>query len=161
MTWFVQPLELRDAVTGGGTGIFHLVASSDEGGGTMPCCAHDHRSPAEASACEEAIAESERVTGLPARRPAPVVDISAVREARAQEDAEAAHARGEAFAFTLRDDLGADDAPVGHADGVVTILLDGAALTGIALSPDAARRLGVALIECAALAVLDVASEGP
>lgn len=93
---------------------------------------------------------------------APVVDLAAAREQRARDDGEAAHARGEAFAFDLRDDLGADDAPVGHSAGVVTILLDTAALTGIALSPAAAQRLGVALIECAAMARLDgVATEGP
>ena len=80
-----------------------------------------------------------------------VVDLNAERERRERESASAAHERGEAFAFDLRDDLGADDAPIGHSAGVVTILLDAAALTGIALSPDAAKRLGVALIECAAL----------
>jgi hypothetical protein len=80
-----------------------------------------------------------------------VVDLNAERERRERESASAAHDRGEAFAFDLRDDLGADDAPIGHSAGVVTILLNADALTGIALSPDAARRLGVALIECAAL----------
>lgn len=56
------------------------------------------------------------------------------------------------FAFDLRDDLADDGAPVGHAEGVVTILLDTEKLAGIALSPAAARRLGATLIELSVMA---------
>lgn len=56
------------------------------------------------------------------------------------------------FQFDLRDDLAEEGAPLGYAGGVVTLLLDTEKLTGIALSPDAARRVGMALIECAVLA---------
>lgn len=91
-----------------------------------------------------------------------VVDIAAAREQRQRDVGQSAHDRGDAFAFDLRDDLGADDAPIGHSAGVVTILLDADALTGIALSPDAATRLGVALIELAASARAEsTTTEGP
>lgn len=68
--WFVEPRELAPA----GTGIFHLVASSDEGGGETGCCAHPHRSPEEAVACPDAQANAERITGMRAPAPRPSAD---------------------------------------------------------------------------------------
>lgn len=78
---------------------------------------------------------------------APIIDLDEARDHRTRAAMLAAHARGAAFAFTRRDDLGADDAPIGHAQGFVVILLD--ALTGLALSPDAARALARHLTEAA------------
>lgn len=86
---------------------------------------------------------------------AAVIDLAAVREARDEAAGADAHDRGEAFSFELRDDLAEGDAPVGHAGGVVTLLLDTEALTGIALSPAAARRLATTLIDLAHLAETD------
>ena len=68
--WIVEALQKQEC--GEPTGIWHLVAHSDEGGGTVPCCIHDHRSPAEAEGCPEAIERSHRVTGV---RPPPTVSI--------------------------------------------------------------------------------------
>lgn len=82
----------------------------------------------------------------------PVIALADARAKRAATSGAAAHARGDAFVFECRDDLGADDAPVGHAGGDVVLLLDATAQTGIALSPAAARQLAVTLIECALLA---------
>jgi hypothetical protein len=65
------------------------------------------------------------------------------------------------FAFDMRDDLAAPGAPVGHAEGVVTILLDEAALTGIALSPAAARALGATLIELSVMAEHRIEAPAP
>lgn len=86
---------------------------------------------------------------------ASVVDLAAARDARTEAMGADAHDRGAAFAFDLRDDLADDDAPIGHAGGVVTLLLNTAALTGIALSPAAARRLATALTDLATLAETD------
>ena len=87
--------------------------------------------------------------------PADIIDLAAVRDARAEAAGADAHDSGDSFAFDLRDDLAEDDAPIGHAGGVVTILLDPDALTGIALSPASARRLAAALIDLAHLAETD------
>lgn len=76
---------------------------------------------------------------------APVTDLATARDRRAAKTKEA-------FAFTRRDDLAEDDAPLGHANGLVVIVLDPTQKTGLALSPDAARRFGRALIESADLA---------
>ena len=55
------------------------------------------------------------------------------------------------FAFVRRDDLGDADAPVGSTpEGLVCFVLEG--VNGVEMSPEAARRFGVALIECAFLA---------
>jgi hypothetical protein len=81
-----------------------------------------------------------------------VVSLADVRAKRATATGAAAHARGDAFAFVRRDDLAADDAPVGHAGGDVVVLLDATAKTGFSLSPAAARAFAVSLIECACLA---------
>lgn len=67
--WIVEPRELKPA----GSGIFHLVASSDDGGGTAGCCSHPHRSPAEASACPDAQQNAEAITGIRAPAPKPSV----------------------------------------------------------------------------------------
>lgn len=85
-------------------------------------------------------------------RPAEVISLADARARRAHDTGSAAHARGHAFAFEQRDDLGDDDADVGHAGGEVVILLDATAKTGIALSPEAARKFAVSLLECADLA---------
>jgi hypothetical protein len=60
--WIVEALQKHEV--GEPPGIWHLVARSDEGGGTVPCCQHDHRSADEASACVEAQERSHRVTGI-------------------------------------------------------------------------------------------------
>jgi hypothetical protein len=70
--WFVQALQKAND-DGTPSGVFHLVAQSDEGGGTRPGCDHDHRSAAEAEACEEAQDRCDRVTGIPRARPAPSI----------------------------------------------------------------------------------------
>lgn len=69
--WIVEALQRHE--DGKPTGIWHLVARSDEGGGTVACCIHDHRSPAEADACEPARERSHRVTGI---RPAPAPSVA-------------------------------------------------------------------------------------
>ena len=81
-----------------------------------------------------------------------VINLEDVRRARQQEQNGGDDAQ---FCFNLRDDLAEDDAPLGYVGGMVTILLEPNKLTGIAFSPGAARRLGVALIECAKLAEMD------
>lgn len=62
--WIVEPRELAPK----GTGIYHLVASSGREG-AIGCCDHNHPTPEEASACPEARAEADRITGIraPAR----------------------------------------------------------------------------------------------
>lgn len=75
--WIVEPRELKPA----GSGIFHLVAESDAGGGTVGCCAHPHRSREEAAACPDARQNADSITGI--RTPAPrpkVSDEDAARE---------------------------------------------------------------------------------
>lgn len=69
MVWFVQPLQKRNE-DGSPSGIWHLVASSDEGGGQSPGCHHDHKSPLEASECEEAQRLCGQITGFPWVSPA-------------------------------------------------------------------------------------------
>jgi hypothetical protein len=59
------------------------------------------------------------------------------------------------FSFEFRDDLAEDGAPVGYTSGVVTVVLDQEHLTGIALSPKAAREFAIILIECAKLAEME------
>ena len=58
--WTVEPRELKPA----GSGIFHLVASSDEGGGVVGCCAHPHRTPTEARDCPDAQENAAQITGI-------------------------------------------------------------------------------------------------
>ena len=48
MVWFVQPLKKVNEE------VWHLVASSDEGGGFHPCCSHPHATAEEAQDCGEA-----------------------------------------------------------------------------------------------------------
>lgn len=67
--WWVQPLQ-KKAADGSPSGIWHLVASSDEGGGTWPGCQHEHRSAEEAEACEDAQRQCGSVTGFPWKSPA-------------------------------------------------------------------------------------------
>lgn len=62
--WIVQPLQKRND-DGSPSGIWHLVASSDEGGGQAAGCQHDHRSPEEATACEDAQRRCGQITGFP------------------------------------------------------------------------------------------------
>jgi hypothetical protein len=64
MVWFVQPLEKKGA-DGKGCGIWHLTASSDEGGGFYVGCGHDHASADEAQTCLEARKAVGSVTGFP------------------------------------------------------------------------------------------------
>lgn len=58
--WTVEPRELKPA----GSGIFHLVAESDEGGGVVGCCAHLHRTPEEARDCPAAQENAASITGI-------------------------------------------------------------------------------------------------
>jgi hypothetical protein len=64
MVWFVHPLEKKGAY-GNGCGIWHLTASSDEGGGFYVGCDHDHASSDEAQSCLEARKAVGSVTGFP------------------------------------------------------------------------------------------------
>lgn len=59
MTWFVEVLKKKDSE------IWHLCATSDEGGGFAAGCAHDHATAAEAQACIDARKEIGTVTGFP------------------------------------------------------------------------------------------------
>lgn len=64
MAWFVSPLE-KKGPDGSGCGIWHLCASSDEGGGFVPGCSHDHGSAEEAQDCEDALTKLGTATGFP------------------------------------------------------------------------------------------------
>lgn len=67
MAWFVQPLERKDEA-GQASGLWHLTASSDEGGGFVVGCDHDHSSAEEAGECEDARVRVGEATGFPYRR---------------------------------------------------------------------------------------------
>jgi hypothetical protein len=62
--WMTQVLQKKDQ-HGKPSGIWHLCASSDEGGGFYAGCDHEHRSPEEADACREAKIAVGAVTGFP------------------------------------------------------------------------------------------------
>lgn len=64
MTWLVQPLQRKDAA-GNPSGLWHLCANSDEGGGFVPGCDHDHASAEEAQDCLYARKYLGEVTGFP------------------------------------------------------------------------------------------------
>lgn len=64
MAWFVQPLQRRDT-DGKPSGLWHLCAESDEGGGFVPGCEHDHSSAEEAQDCKAALIALGTVTGFP------------------------------------------------------------------------------------------------
>lgn len=64
MTWFVEPLQRRDD-QGQPSGLWHLCAKSDEGGGFTPGCSHDHRSAEDAQDCLDAQRYLGTVTGFP------------------------------------------------------------------------------------------------
>lgn len=64
MTWLVQPLQRKDAA-GNPSGLWHLCANSDEGGGFVNGCEHDHASAEEAQDCLEARKYLGTVTGFP------------------------------------------------------------------------------------------------
>lgn len=66
MTWIVQPLQRKDS-DGWPADLWHLCAESDEGGGFVPGCSHDHGSAEEASQCLEARKRIGEVTGFPLR----------------------------------------------------------------------------------------------
>jgi len=78
MAWLVQPLERKNAA-GQPSGLWHLTASSDEGGGFHVGCGHDHGSAEEAQNCEEARVNIGRVTGFPHRDSAPTAEQRLVR----------------------------------------------------------------------------------
>ena len=90
--WIVEVLELKSP-DGAPSGIFHLVATSDEGGGVAGCCAHEHRSRAEAGDCPEARENSYRITGV--RPPAPPPSVADL--ARVAFDAYGASTGGKTF----------------------------------------------------------------
>lgn len=75
--WITQPLERKKA-DGSPSGLWHLTASSDEGGCFSVGCDHDHATADEAQDCVEAKIKIGQVTGFPYR------DRSAEAEAAAQ-----------------------------------------------------------------------------
>lgn len=52
MAWFIEVLQRQDK--GQPLGLFRLVAESDEGGGFVEGCQHDHPTANEAMGCQEA-----------------------------------------------------------------------------------------------------------
>lgn len=64
MTWIVQPLQ-RKGADGQPSGLWHLCANSDEGGGFVPGCDHDHASADEAQSCLDARKHLGEVTSFP------------------------------------------------------------------------------------------------
>lgn len=64
MAWIVQPMQ-KKTDDGKPAGIWHLCASSDEGGGFYAGCNHDHLTAEEAQKCREAKVEIGKVTGFP------------------------------------------------------------------------------------------------
>lgn len=73
--WITQPLERKNA-DGSPSGLWHLTANSDEGGGFAVGCDHDHASAEEAQTCEEALIKIGQATGFPHRERAPRADTS-------------------------------------------------------------------------------------
>lgn len=70
MAWFVQALEMKNGL-GEGSGIWHLCAESDEGGGFHVGCRHEHHTALDAQDCEEAKINIGVVTGFPVREDEP------------------------------------------------------------------------------------------
>ena len=71
--WVVQPLQ-RKGDDGKPSGLWHLCAESDEGGGFHVGCKHDHASAEDAMRCEDARRALAGVTGMPyepLRQPVP------------------------------------------------------------------------------------------
>lgn len=66
MTWITQALEKKGA-DGKGCGIWHLTAKSDEGGGFVVGCDHDHPSAEEAQNCLDARKHVGSSIGFPLR----------------------------------------------------------------------------------------------
>lgn len=64
MVWFVEPRQ-RKTPEGEPLPLWHLVAESDDGGGFVVGCAHDHSTPEEASNCADARSRIGAVTGFP------------------------------------------------------------------------------------------------
>jgi hypothetical protein len=64
MAWIVQPLERKNDA-GQPSGLWHLTASSDEGGGFVVGCDHDHASAEEAQECDAAQTKIGHATGFP------------------------------------------------------------------------------------------------
>lgn len=77
MTWLVQPLQRKDA-DGKPSGLWHLCANSDEGGGFVNGCEHDHASAEEAQSCLEARKHLGEVTGFPLKFDLITINGSAV-----------------------------------------------------------------------------------
>lgn len=73
MAWFVQALEMKDGL-GEGSGIWHLCAESDEGGGFHVGCRHEHQTALEAQNCEEAKINIGVVIGFPVREDKPTAN---------------------------------------------------------------------------------------
>lgn len=70
--WIVEALQKRDA-EGAPSGIWHLCARSDEGGGFVACCEHEHTSATEAGDCDAAQDRAARVAGIARAKAAPTV----------------------------------------------------------------------------------------
>lgn len=64
MAWIVQALEKKNQL-GEGSGIWHLCAESDEGGGFHVGCDHYHATALGAQNCEEAQRKIDQITGMP------------------------------------------------------------------------------------------------
>jgi hypothetical protein len=64
MAWLVKALERKDK-DGKPSGLWHLCAESDEGGGFYAGCAHDHSSAEEAQDCLDAKIRVGQMTGFP------------------------------------------------------------------------------------------------
>lgn len=77
MTWIVQTLQ-RKGRDGLPSGLWHLCAESDEGGGFEPGCDHDHASAEEAQRCLEARKHLGEVTGFPLKFDLITINGSAV-----------------------------------------------------------------------------------
>lgn len=77
MTWIVQPLQ-RKGSDGLPAGLWHLCAESDEGGGFVPGCDHDHATAEEAQQCLDARKHLGEVTGFPLKFDMITINGSAV-----------------------------------------------------------------------------------
>lgn len=101
MAWFVQPLQRKDA-NGNPSGLWHLCAESDEGGGFYPGCDHDHRSAEEAQDCDEAKVYLGGITGFPAH------DIKTVAGFGSLTDAQIKHMVDRFLSWRLPKDFNPD-----------------------------------------------------
>lgn len=74
MTWICQPLERKNEA-GEPSGLWHLTAESDAGGGFVVGCDHNHASAEEAQDCEDARERIGQATGFPYRRKGTKIEL--------------------------------------------------------------------------------------